>query len=214
MKNYAWNLLDLRLMNIGSTAYNYEMERYLKKLERANYWSTELGRAVIAKRVDDGLDHVKELVFEEGIEKIKLYCCSFCQDIAIAFPKTLNKIGIQSVTAEQIRIPVSCNLETFRDSCIGNLEFLGDVKLRPDPDSYHDGVFDNFSGNIRFHGEVSLFPKFDPDEDKMIYFIGKLNDNCTITVSSQAIADAIKSCKYFNPNVKVIVELPAEKKKK
>ena len=162
----------------------------------------------------DGLDHVKELVFEEGIEKIKLYDCSFCQDIAIAFPKTLNKIGIQGVTAEQIRIPVSCNLETFRDSCIGNLEFLGDVKLRPDPDSYHDGVFDNFSGNIRFHGEVSLFPKFDPDEDKMIYLIGKLNDDCTITVSNQAIADAIKSCKDFNPNVKVIVELPAEKKKK
>lgn len=177
-------------------------------LTRANKWSSELARYIKDERVDDGLDHVKELVFEEGIEDIELTYCSFGQDVAITFPKTLNKISINHVTAERIRIPVSCNLGTFSDSCIGNLEFLGDVKLQS------RFAFSDFSGNISFHGEVSLFRQIDPDEDKIDSFFGKLNDDCTITVSSQAVADAIKSCKDFNPNVKVIVELPAEKKKK
>ena len=167
-------------------------------LKRAYLWSHELGRCVKNICVEDGLDNIKELVFEEGIEEIELCYCSFSQDVAITFPKTLNEISIKGVVAERMRIPVSCNLVDFQYSHISNLDFLGDVKLRPDMQEYKsDYVFDNFSGNINFQGEVSPFPKYDPDEDKKIFFIGKLNDDCTITVSSQAISDAIRNCKDY-----------------
>lgn len=178
---------------------NYRQERLVIPC-----YSKEVSLHRAPNKMEDHLDNLKELVFEDGIEDISLFSYkSFNQDIKIVFPKTLKRLTIESVKTRRITVPYACELRYFDCSTIDCLEFLGDVTLRPD---YDGDTFDDFSGNIRFCGSVSLCQRSVSGQDKPGDFIGELNDDCTITVANQETADAIKHCKDYNPKVKIIVK--------
>ncbi len=178
---------------------NYNQERLV-----IPFYSNKVSLHRAPNKREDHLDNLKELVFEDGIEEISLFQYkSFSQDIKITFPKTLKRLTIEGVKAQHITVPFACELIYFDCSTIDNLEFLGDVTMRPDG---YNNTFDDFSGNIRFHGAVNLYQKSVSGEDKPADFIGELKDDCTITVANQVTADAIKNCKDFNPKVKIKID--------
>ena len=108
---------------------------------------------------------------------------------------------MERITVPSVTVPNSCDLVCFANSHIDKLEFLGDVALRPS----FDKTFDDFSGNIHFHGNVSLYQESVSGKDNPATFFGKTNDDCTITVSNQKTADAIKQCVDYNPKTRIII---------
>ena len=156
---------------------------------------------------------LKELVFEEGVEDITIDEITFLPDARITFPSTLKRICMTGVSADRIEIPAACEVDRFRRSKINNLTFAGDVELRPISYSqkvngktttvYYD-AFGYFSGNITFCGKVSPRLALESD-DEQGNFLGKMNDDCTITVSDQATCDLIKAANDYNSNVKIVV---------
>ena len=150
----------------------------------------------------EGKDNIKELMFDEGVEKVIISDLTYT-DAKITFPSTLKQLCICSVDIAHVIVPYNCELDDFNNSHIDNLEFLGDVALRPDGGFYN--TFDNFSGNIHFHGKVSLYQKSVSEQDKPESFFGATEDECTITVANQETADAIKQCNDFNKKVKITI---------
>ena len=149
----------------------------------------------------NGMDNVKELVFEEGVEIVWLHSINLNPDMKISFPSTMKNLSMERITVPSVTVPNSCDLVCFANSHIDKLEFLGDVALRP----LFSKTFDDFSGNIHFHGNVSLYQESVSGKDNPATFFGKTNDDCTITVSNQKTADAIKQCVDYNPKTRIII---------
>lgn len=149
----------------------------------------------------NGMDNVKELVFEEGVEIVWLHSINLNPDMKISFPSTMKNLSMERITVPSVTVPNSCDLVCFANSHIDKLEFLGDVALRP----LFSKTYDDFSGNIHFHGNVSLYQESVSGKDNPATFFGKTNDDCTITVSNQKTADAIKQCVDYNPKTKIII---------
>jgi len=150
----------------------------------------------------EGKDNIKELVFEEGVEKVIISALTR-PDTKITFPSTMKQLCMCAVDIAHVIVPYNCELDTLDNSHIDNLEFFGDVALRPG-DFYYN-TFDGFSGNIHFHGKVSLYQKSVSEQDKPASFFGATKDECTITVANQETADAIKNCNDFNKKVKITI---------
>lgn len=149
----------------------------------------------------NGMDNVKDLVFEEGVEVISLIDINISPDMKITFPSSMKQLSMEQITAPSVTVPNSCDLGCFSNSHIDKLEFLGDVALRPE----YFNTFDDFSGNIHFHGKISLYQESVAGKDKPATFFGKTNDDCTITVPNQETADAIKQCEDYNSKTKILI---------
>lgn len=155
-----------------------------------------------------GMQNLKELVFEEGVEDICINGLDFAPDFKIIFPSTLKYIAMNRVTAEHIEVPCGCEIDRFDNSNINELVFVGDVSLRPKRSYYKP--FDGFTGNICFRGKVSLYQESVSCEKEPGCFIGEMNDGCIISVADQETGDVIKACKDYSDKIEVNVKFPKE----
>jgi hypothetical protein len=160
--------------------------------------------AYLCNRTADFKDKIKEIVFEEGVERVELNNIEMCPEMKVSFPSSMKRLWMPEVTVSSMTVPHDIELTCCSNANIANLVFLGNVALRPG--NFDGEVFEDFSGNIRFGGTVNPAIKTVSGEDAPATFFGTTSDNCTITVAHKETADVISACRDFNPNVKITVE--------
>ena len=145
--------------------------------------------------------NIKEIIFEEGVVRARIFRSIFervsLQTVHI--PSSLEILDF-TVDMDSLVVPASVRVACFCDSHIKHLEIQGDITLQK---KYS---FENFVGAIFLLGNIKPFEKFEAGKPEAQKFLGKMSDGCIIHVKDENVAQTLRECADFNPNVKIIVE--------
>ncbi len=108
------------------------------------------------------------------------------------------------VEMDSLIVPANVRMVQFINCKIKRLEIKGDI-FDCNYDRQH--CFRDFVGEIFLSGSVRPYEEFVPGVHGSKKSIGTMKDGCVIHVKDESVAQTIRDCTDFNPNVKIVIDM-------
>ena len=198
------------LMYVSSKAT--EIPNDVKKISSGSLKKCSFRTIRIPKSVEnftysfDKNSKIKEIILEEGILTASIYNFN-SKPLSLSKvdnPSSLDYLYMYGIEMDSLIVPANVRMVQFIDCKIKRLEIKGDI-YDCNYDSQH--CFGDFVGEIFLSGSVRPYEEFVPGVHGFKKSIGTMKDGCVIHVKDESVAQTIRDCTDFNPNVKIVIDM-------
>ena len=198
------------LMYVSSKAT--EIPNDVKKISSGSLKKCSFRTIRIPKSVEnftysfDKNSKIKEIIFEEGLLTASIYNFN-SKPLSLSKvdnPSSLDYLYMYGVEMDSLIVPANVRIVQFSNCKIKRLEIKGDI-FDCNYDRQH--CFRDFVGEIFLSGSVRPYEEFVPGVHGSKKSIGTMKDGCVIHVKDESVAQTIRDCTDFNPNVKIVIDM-------